>query len=370
MGQDYKGRFLGLGISHYPPLSGHDADMANILRGRMKDPGIPGEAKDPDSWPELMREEWGDDEGLAAAAKHREAMLVGMRRTRQALDEFQPDFVIIWGDDQYENFREDVIPPFSILAYEDMKVFPWRDASESAMFDSDNEDAWGGGQPNVWGENAATSFTVRGYRKAGKYLASGLLGEDFDMAYAYEPLHHPGLAHSFLNSVLYLDYDRRGFDYPVVPVAVNCYGRKVISDRGFISHWDDRDNPLDPPSPSPRRCFDLGAATARVLRDSPWRVAMIASSSWSHAFLLDKTYRMRPDVAADKWLYERMVARDDAAWRNYSLDQLEACGQQEVLNWFALMGAMTELGLPLQWSDFVETCVFNSSKVAAVFRDA
>ena len=28
------GQVLGLGISHYPPLSGRDDDMANILKGR------------------------------------------------------------------------------------------------------------------------------------------------------------------------------------------------------------------------------------------------------------------------------------------------------------------------------------------------
>ena len=39
----------------------------------------------------------------------------------------------------------------------------------------------------------------------------------------------PGLPHSVLNTLLYLDYDREGFEIPVVPFAVNCYGSKVIS---------------------------------------------------------------------------------------------------------------------------------------------
>ena len=42
---------LGLGVSHYPPLSGLDKDMANILRGRLADPDIPAAAKDPANWP-------------------------------------------------------------------------------------------------------------------------------------------------------------------------------------------------------------------------------------------------------------------------------------------------------------------------------
>lgn len=367
MAKDTASRFLGAGMSHYPPLSGKDADMANIVRGRMHDPDIPAKVKEPQNWPALMRKEWGNDNGVAAAARHRDAMLTGLRRVKKALDDFQPDFVIIWGDDQYENFQEDVIPPFTVLAYEDTEMFPWKQASESAMFDTSKKDEWGGGRPNVWNESAQKSVVVKGHREAAKYLTRCLLEEDFDVAYAYKPLHHPGLAHAFLNAALYLDYDRQGFKHPIIPISVNCYGRRVISYRGFISRWADRNRPLDPPSPSPSRCFKFGAAIARALRDSPWRVALLASSSWSHAFLVDKTYRMQPDVAADRWLYEKMVAGDYTAWRNYSLKQIEDSGQQEVLNWFALMGAMNELNLKLQWSDFVETYLFNSSKVAAIF---
>ena len=45
--------------------------VANILKGRMRDPDIPAEVKDPANWPASMREEWGDDEGASAAARHR-----------------------------------------------------------------------------------------------------------------------------------------------------------------------------------------------------------------------------------------------------------------------------------------------------------
>jgi hypothetical protein len=315
-----------------------------------------------------MQGEWGDDQGRAGAARHREAMLTGIRRVRQALDDFNPDFVLIWGDDQYENFKEDVIPAFSVQAYEDMTVYPWKHASASAMFDAKTQDQWGGGKPNVWNEPADTSFLLRGHPQAARHLATELLLNEFDVAYAYKPLHHPGLAHAFLNAVLYLDYDRKGFPYPVVPVPINCYGRAVVSYKGFASAWADRGRQLDPPSPTPRRCFHFGAAIARILRESPWRVAVVASSSWSHAFLVDKTFRIQPDVAADRKLYEALVAGDYGTWLSYPLAQLEESAQQEVLNWFALAGAMKELGLKLEYSDFVETWVFNSSKVAAVAR--
>jgi hypothetical protein len=118
---------LGLGVSHYPPLSGLDEDMANAHRGRLKDPDIPATAKDPNTWSELAQREWADP--VAAAASHRAAMRTGISRVRQALDDFDPDFVLIWGDDQYENFKEDIVPALSVLAYEDMTIKPWEQAS-------------------------------------------------------------------------------------------------------------------------------------------------------------------------------------------------------------------------------------------------
>ena len=169
--------------------------------------------------------------------------------------------------------------------------------------------------------------------------------------------------------MLYLDHDRKVFPYPIIPFQVNCYGQNVIGRKGFVYPMGDQ-SPLDPPSPSPRRCFELGAAVARVCRDSPWRVALVASSSWSHAFMVDKNYHLHPDIPTDRTLYNAMVKGDYAYWRNFPLSEIISSGGQETLNWFALMGAMNELGLKCAWSDFVETWIFNSDKVAAVFAVA
>lgn len=359
---------LGLGISHYPPLSGRDEDMANILKGRMLDPDVPAEALLIENWPEPMRAEWGDDEGRAAAAAHRSRMVEALRRARAALDEFQPDLVVLWGDDQYENFREDIIPPFCVMAYDDMEVQPWAQASQSAMFSDSDE--WGGGKPNVWGEKRDVTMRIPGNNLVGRQLTSALLANDFDVAYAYRPLHHPGLPHAFLNSILYLDYDRKGWPWPVLPFQINCYGSAVISYKGYISKLAERGRLPDPPSPSPRRLFALGAAVARYFRESDLRVALVASSSWSHAFLNDATYRMRPDVELDRKLYQAMVTGDYDVWKRLTVAEIEASGEQELLNWCALLGAMEEIGGQIEWSDCAETWIFNSTKVGAVFSPA
>ncbi|MCW2667727.1 MAG: hypothetical protein JWN57_2689, partial [Frankiales bacterium] len=203
-----------------------------------------------------------------------------------------------------------------------------------------------------------------------KYLTRGLLEAEFDVSYAYEPL-HADLGHAFLNSALFLDWDRTGFEYPVVPFQVNCYGSRVICQKGYKESLENPvpEDQLDPPAPSPKRCFDLGAAAVRVLRDSPWRVAVVASSSWSHAFLTRKNYFLHPAHEADRRLFRALEEGDYATWRDTPLAEIEENGQQELLNWFCLMGAMAELGRDTpDHAEFIESSIMNSNKVIAVYR--
>ena len=151
-----------------------------------------------------------------------------------------------------------------------------------------------------------------------------------------------------------------------MPFAINCYGRKVVSQRGGVPAFDKptaADNDLDPPSPSPWRLFDLGAATARILAESPYRVALLASSGWSHAFLTAKNHYLYPDTPSDRRMYEHLRAGDYDAWRNYTTSAVEDSGQQEILNWMCLAGALSALERKPRETDFVDTWIFNSSKV-------
>ena len=60
---------LGIGLTHYPPLCGHDAWFGQIVSWALADSLIPDAQKDPTNWPARMREEWGDDKGEKAAAR-------------------------------------------------------------------------------------------------------------------------------------------------------------------------------------------------------------------------------------------------------------------------------------------------------------
>ena len=151
----------------------------------------------------------------------------------------------------------------------------------------------------------------------------------------------------------------------MLPVQVNCYGKMIIRNHGGAKQFQAE---YDPPSPTPERCMDLGAATVRALRDSDYRVALIASGSWSHAFLTDKHNTMWPDIESDRVRFEELEAGDWEAWRRVTTSQIEAAGQQEMLNWMCLAGAMEELDRKPQVIEYVETYVFNSEKVLVVFN--
>src|SRR5215510_3460099 len=327
------GQIRGLGITHYPSRC-YKGNMSRRILQCLEDPALAERYRSVEDWHPTMREQWGNDQGLAHSDRHRQDLITQFRKIRAELDAFNPDFVLIWGDDQYENFREDCVPAFSILAYDSVNIQPWK--------------AYRRG-PNAWNEPDDKTFIVRGHRAGGKYLATALLKGGIDVAYAYKPLHHP-LGHAFANSVLYLDYDRKGFPYPVVPFAVNAYGRWVIAAHGApmqpseAAQLGDQESELDPPAPQPWRCFEVGAAVARALQSSPWRVAVIASSSWSHSFLVQKHARLFPDVEADKRYYRALTEGDWKLWRGTTLGEVEDRGHHEVLNWFCLVGAMHELG--------------------------
>ena len=347
------GEILGLGMTHYPGMT-MQASLAGRVKNFMKDPLLPEQYRKPETWPEPMRREWGEDEGKTASDLHRATLIENFRWVRQELDAFNPDVVLVWGDDQYENFREDIVPAFSVLAYDEFEAQPWEHRRGA----------------NAWDEPQDKTFRFKGHQSVGKFLANRLLAQGIDVAYAYKPLHDQ-MPHAFLNTALYLDWDRQGLPYPLLPFAINCYGRNLIGLRGgVLNNLADlpEGEDLAPSSPHPFRCFDVGAAIARAMAESPWRVALIASSSWSHSFLTSRYSFFHPDVETDKRYFEALKSGDYDLWRSTPLEEAEASGHHELLNWYCLAGAMNELGRKPQEARFVESWLCNSDKVFATFR--
>lgn len=349
---------IGLGMTHYPLLAGTDERMADLLRWTLRDPDIPADKLAVESWPKLMREEWGSDDAVASAAEHRRLLVEDLARCREALDDFSPDVVLVWGDDQYENFREEVVPPFCVLAYPDLSVKAFEHMNELGI-------------PNAWRLPDGQEIVVRGDVPTARRLANDLLHDGFDVAYSYRKRADSRFPHSILNTQLFLDYDDAGsnFRYPIVPMTVNCYGQHAIARRGGMARFAEiREEEIDPVGPSPQRCFDLGRAVARSFAQTDLKVAFVASSSWSHAFLNDKDWHLFPDAEADEKLYSALAAGDMETFASPTVADIVAAGQHEMLNWFCLAGAVTENNLDLEWSDLVMTDAFNSNKCFAIYQ--
>ncbi len=352
------GEILGLGTTHYPGLTGTDKGLSSIWQMIINAPLIDPKWKDKRNWPDGMLEEIGNDMGLSAAGRYRERMWDSFRKQRQMIDEFEPDFIVIVADDQYENFKEDIIPPFCIFGLDD----------------EFEQEVWGhgfmAGKDNYWGEPHDLKITFHGHRDGAKHLATGLLNRGVAMPYAYKLLHSPVLAHGFNYTALYLDLDRRGFPYPIIPFHVNCYGSAVISARGAFAHLfeEAEENGLpDPPGPNPAMCHEVGAKMAETLADSPYRCVIMASSSWSHCFLSTNTGYVIPDFESDRMMLEALKEGDYDVWRQRTIEETEAAGHHEMLNWHVLAGAMETLGRKPDIIDYVETFIFQSDKCFAVF---
>ena len=371
------GEILGIGCTHGPHLALPDERMADIyFRRNLHSDLTPPAWKDPNNWPAAMREEWGDDEGASAAHKHRAELVKGFREARAALDAFNPDFVLIFGDDQYENFREDLIPPFCVYALDECNLAARRGGGEgrpagAGSNGEQNRAASAGPIPTASVLTQPVQPTVPGHKQAGTFLANGLTQRGFDVACSWKMHHMAGLGHAFVSTVSYLDWDRKGFPYPVIPFHVNCYGsgmRVPTADQpegSVVGRLMQNVQILPPESPPPWRCYDLGKAVAEIIEISPWRAAVIGSSSWSHASLTAKHDYMYPDIEADRERFNELKAGKQYKWRDLDPAQIRDSGQHETLNWVCLAGAMH--GRKPEILAYSETYIFNSSKTVALF---
>ena len=94
----------------------------------------------------------------------------------------------------------------------------------------------------------------------------------------------------------------------------------------------------------------------------------MASSSWSHSFLTAKNNYLYPDLPSDRARFEELRDGQIDRWQSLTTPQLEAAGQQELLNWVCLAGAMSELGRRPMWADLAETYIYAAPKAFAIFE--
>ncbi len=358
------GETFGIGCPHGPQPRLTDETMANnYFRHNFLSEKTPDRWKDPRHWPEAMRAEWGDDEGVTAARRHREAVITAYRQAREALDAFNPDFVAMFGDDQYEDFQEDLFPPFCVYA---------NDSYELGGGGHSIRRAENGMDFGIALERPPLQTTAAGSQRFGTHLAAELIDRGFDVACSWKLHHRTALGHAFTHTLDYLDWDRKGFPYALIPFAVSAYGEDMRMPLPGVERVNGRlpqDLPSDvvppPPSPLAWRCYDLGKAVGEICEASPYRVAIIGSASWSHASLTGVHGFVWGDADEDRKRFEELQAGEQHRWRDLDARQMRASGQHEMRNWICLAGAME--GRRPRILTYAETYIFNSSKCVALF---
>lgn len=143
-------------------------------------------------------------------------------------------------------------------------------------------------------------------------LSSALLHEaiaaGFDLAFSQEAV----FGHEFL---VPMHFVLKGLDIPVVPIFVN----------GYV-----------PPQPLPRRCYDFGAALARIIEHRPESVAVMATGGLSH---YPGTERYgNPDFEFDRRILRLVEAGGVEEIVAISAEELDAAGNVELRSWITLLG--------------------------------
>ena len=85
-----------MGLSHYPGPLVPTKYWPGMIQRNVNIGRVPQDVfDDKASWPKDMVAEWGDDEGVGAAAEHSKRLMAGFKNLRQELDNFNPDIVLI-----------------------------------------------------------------------------------------------------------------------------------------------------------------------------------------------------------------------------------------------------------------------------------
>jgi hypothetical protein len=222
-----------------------------------------------------------------------------------------PDALVVFGDDQHEQFQDDNLPAVAIFHGKILPVV----ARHGGLFTQ------AGG---VWAavaaaEQAAWAETAPEYPAAwelAEHLIAALTAEEFDVARCNQVRSASGTGHAFS-----FVYRRLWTDNPppLVPVMLNTY--------------------YPPNQPTPRRCYRLGQAVRRAIEswDSDARVAVMASGGLSHLLV---------DEALDRLVLDALRHKHVEQLTTLPREKLRG-GTSEILNWVALAGAVDALEMTL-----------------------
>jgi hypothetical protein len=296
---------IGIGTSHSPQLSVRAADWQVLREKDETDPRL--------DYQKLLKNAKQGLEAELTPEKFRqrdEACLVAVKVLGDALQKSKADVVVIFGDDQHEQFHDENMPTFAIYHGKSLPV---------VTHTGRNPAAWKNAEERGW---AATAPEYETEPALAEYLIRALTEAEFDIARCNKLRPEIGVGHAF--SFLY----RRvlpGGKLPMVPVMVNTY--------------------YPPNQPTPKRCYAFGQAVRKAIEswDSNKRVALMASGGLSHVVIDEEIDAMTIDGLKNK--------KPDVLFR-LPRERLWG-GTSEILNWVALAGAMEDRDL--KYLEYVTT---------------
>ena len=293
---------LGIGCTHAPMILFPPEHWVNV-RKRLSE-RIPNYEKPPQ-----LVEELGDDNGASHDKKNHKRIGDAFKVLRERLHAWKPDVVILIGDDQVENFKRENLPTFCFYTGSEVKGYPFHAAKDSN---------------NVWNIAPEAEFTYKCPDKFASALVSHVIRDGFDMSSSTELAGWDwGLPHAHINPLMYLDQEG---ELPILPLFVNCLGEEAGEEY--------------PPRPTAKRCYELGRSIRKFLDTRSERVAVIASSSWSHFFLTEKFQRRRFDAEFDHRNLELVKNGQGSKLAEISPEDIQASGDHEFLNWIITLGVM------------------------------
>ena len=151
-----------------------------------------------------------------------------------------------------------------------------------------------------------------------------------------------------INPLVFLDPEGK---FPLLPLFVNCYGEEA--------------GPDYPPRPTPQRCYELGQKIRRFLDTRSERVAVVASSSWSHSFLAHKFQCCAIDLEFDRANLELVRRGEGSKLAELSPEALQQSGDHELLNWIIALGILGDR--PAEIVDVRESHTQLAYRVAAIW---
>ncbi|HZA23481.1 MAG TPA: hypothetical protein VFA32_12920, partial [Dehalococcoidia bacterium] len=253
----------------------------------------------------------------------------------KVLHKWDPDVLMIIGDDQAENFKQDNLPPFCIYTGPEVEGYPFQRPAARV---------------NFWGAAPETKFTFQCPKDFSQDMRNFLIRDGFDLASSSSLKGWDwGLAHAIINPLVFLDPDGK---FPLLPLFINCYGEEA--------------GPDYPPRPTPQRCYQLGQAIRRFLDTRSERIAVVASSSWSHSFLAHKFQCWEIDIETDRKYLEWVRGGQGSKLAEVSPEELQESGDHEILNWIITLGIIGDR--PAEIVDVLETHTQIAYWVATVWK--